>query len=427
MTTDIKITGAGGEYMESVTVVEWVVKPGDPVAAGNVVVVVETAKAATEVEAPIDGILSEIVVNVGAEADIGAVLGRISDGSEPFDTAAEAVAENPALVSVETSPNAQDLPSDVPIEQPANGRILATPLARRIAAELSINLASVNGTGPKGRIKRRDVELVSAEPVASPAGSEQCVLTIPSVPSNVDEYDQFAPGSYEIRPHDSMRKMIAARLAEAKQTIPHFYLKATCDLDSLIRLRTEINTSIPKDADGRSAYKISINDFVIKAHAKALSEVRDANVSWSDSGMIVHHSVDVSVAVAIPGGLITPIIRNANTKPISTISLEMKDLASRAFERQLAPNEYQGGTTSISNLGMFGVEEFAAIINPPQATILAVGAGRRVAVVRDEIVDVATQMTVTLSVDHRAVDGALGAELLQSFRRYIESPLDMLV
>tara|TARA_R110001599_G_scaffold252573_17_gene452620 strand:+ start:70 stop:810 length:741 start_codon:yes stop_codon:yes gene_type:complete len=237
----------------------------------------------------------------------------------------------------------------------------------------------------------------------------------------------YADDSYELIPHDGMRKTIAARLTEAKQTIPHFYLTIDCDLDALLALRSQLNAAAPKDADGKPAYKISVNDLVIKAHALALRAVPTANVSWSSSGMLQHKHSDIGVAVTIPGGLITPIIRRADEKPLSTISNEMKDLAKRARERKLQPQEYLGGTSAVSNLGMFGVKDFAAIINPPHGSILAVGAGTQRAVIKDGAVAAATIMSATLSTDHRAVDGALGAELMQAFKGFIENPMSMLV
>jgi pyruvate dehydrogenase E2 component (dihydrolipoamide acetyltransferase) len=237
----------------------------------------------------------------------------------------------------------------------------------------------------------------------------------------------FEPGSYEVVPHDNMRKIIAQRLVLAKQTIPHFYLTVTCTLDKLLSAREDVNGTAPKGADGKPAWKLSVNDFIIKALALALIKVPDANVTWTETGMLKHKHADIGVAVAIPGGLITPVVRKAETKSLGTISAEMKDFAARARARRLKPEEYQGGSSAISNLGMYGIEEFSAVINPPHATILAVGAGIEQAVVRHGQVTVATQMKVTLSTDHRAVDGALGAQLVDAFKTFIESPTAMLV
>jgi pyruvate dehydrogenase E2 component (dihydrolipoamide acetyltransferase) len=237
----------------------------------------------------------------------------------------------------------------------------------------------------------------------------------------------FEEGSYELVPHDGMRKTIAKRLTESKQTIPHFYVSVDCELDALLALRVQLNDAAPKDKDGKPAYKLSVNDMTIKALALALRDVPDANVSWTDEAMVKHKHSDVGVAVSIPGGLITPIVRSAEIKPLSVISNEMKDMGKRAKERKLKPEEYQGGTTAVSNMGMMGVKNFAAVVNPPHATILAVGAGEQRPVVKDGALAIATLMTVTLSTDHRAVDGALGAELLAAFKGYIENPMSMLV
>ena len=420
MTTDIKIVGGGGEYMESVTVVEWVAKAGEHVTAGDVVVVVETAKAATEVEAPDSGVLAEILAKVGDEVEIGAVLGRIgsyANGGSPTHTT------RPAETSAPPRTAAPDPSSLAPVTANVAKRVFATPLARRIAATLDIDLFSLTGTGPHGRIKRIDVERAHAEASPFPQSvAPACSNSAPSDTANIEHSDRS-----ELRPHDGMRKTIAARLVRAKQTIPHFYLKCHCEIDSLSRLRRQINAEAPLGGDETPLYKISINDFIIKAHAHALASVPDANVSWSDEGLLVHGQVDVAVAVAITGGLITPIVRGADKKPLSEISVEMRDLARRAKERLLIPTEYQGGSSAISNLGMHGVEEFAAIINPPHASILAVGASGEVAVLRDGEVSNVTRLALTLSVDHRAVDGALGAELLQAIKRNLENPLAMLV
>ena len=237
----------------------------------------------------------------------------------------------------------------------------------------------------------------------------------------------FAEGAYEIIPHDNMRKVIAKRLTESKQTVPHFYLSVDCELDKLLELRQQINDSAPVDAEGKPAFKLSVNDLIIKAHALALIAVPDANASWTDAGMIIHKHADIGIAVAIDGGLITPIIRKAEQKTLSVISNEMKDLAARARQKKLMPEEYQGGSTAISNLGMFGIKDFSAVINPPHATILAVGAGLQQPVVKEGKIKAATVMTVTLSTDHRAVDGVLGAQLLQAFKGYVETPVSMLV
>jgi pyruvate dehydrogenase E2 component (dihydrolipoamide acetyltransferase) len=308
-----------------------------------------------------------------------------------------------------------------------------------MAKEFGIDLSAVVGSGPHGRIVERDIKAAQAGGVAKPAPASvaapapEVKAVAPAAPALAtgpsDEATKklFAQGSYTEIPHDGMRKTIARRLTEAKQTIPHFYVTVDCQLDALLSLREQINAAAPV-SDGKPAYKLSVNDMVIKAWAMALRAVPDANVSWTDAAMLKHAHVDVGVAVSIPGGLITPIIRDACHKTLSTISNEMKDLAARAKNRKLKPDEYQGGSTAVSNLGMFGVKDFAAVVNPPHATILAVGAGEKRPVVKaDGTLGVATVMSVTLSTDHRAVDGALGAEAIQAFRRYIENPMGMLV
>jgi pyruvate dehydrogenase E2 component (dihydrolipoamide acetyltransferase) len=318
-------------------------------------------------------------------------------------------------------------------------RVFASPLAKRLAKESGIDLSRVAGSGPHGRIVQRDVEKAKASgivlppvaasapaPVAAPAPKPAPAAPAPSVDGDAVR-KLFEPGSFTEVPHDNMRKVIARRLTEAKSTIPHFYLSADIDLDALMKLREEINASAGKGADGKPAFKLSVNDFVIKALALALVRVPDANVSWTDTAMLKHKHADIGVAVSIPGGLITPVIRDACHKTLSVISNEMKDYAARARARKLMPHEYQGGSSAVSNLGMFGIKSFSAVINPPHATILAVGAGEPRAVVRNGSLTAVTQMTVTLSTDHRCVDGALGAELMSAIRDLIEKPMSMLV
>jgi pyruvate dehydrogenase E2 component (dihydrolipoamide acetyltransferase) len=304
--------------------------------------------------------------------------------------------------------------------------IFASPLAKRLAKENRLELAAVTGSGPHGRIVQRDIEaaLKSGTGRATPSAPSPGAAA-PQGMSDAQIRALYPEGSYEVVPHDSMRKIIARRLVEAKTTIPHFYLTTDCRMDKLLALRADINAAAPVK-DDKPAYKVSVNDLVIKAMAKALMAVRDANVTWTEGGMLKHRHADIGVAVAIPGGLITPVVRNADAKTLSQISNEMRDLAARARNRRLKPEEYQGGSTAISNLGMYGVKDFAAVINPPHATILAVGAGEERAIVESGAIAVANMMTVTLSTDHRAVDGALGAELLAAFKRYIEAPAGML-
>jgi pyruvate dehydrogenase E2 component (dihydrolipoamide acetyltransferase) len=307
-------------------------------------------------------------------------------------------------------------------------RIFSSPLARRLAKDANIELNRIQGTGPHGRVIARDVEAAKSgqglrAPAAAPAGAP---LIAPSM-SDQQIRALYDDGSYDFVPHDGMRRTIAQRLTASVQTIPHFYLTIDCDIGKLLEAREEINAAAPKDKDGKPVYKLSVNDFVIKALALALQRVPDANVSWTDGGMLKHKHSDVGVAVAMPNGLITPIIRNAETKSLSAISNEMKELAGRARARKLKPHEYQGGTTSVSNLGMYGIKDFTAVINPPQSTILAVGTGEERAVVRNGKIEAAHIMSVTMSCDHRAVDGALGAVLIGAFKALIENPVMMLV
>jgi pyruvate dehydrogenase E2 component (dihydrolipoamide acetyltransferase) len=294
--------------------------------------------------------------------------------------------------------------------------------------ESNIDLNRVQGSGPHGRVIARDIEQAKSgkglrTPSAAPAGAG---LVAPAM-SDAQIRALYEEGSYELIPHDGMRRTIAQRLTASVQTIPHFYETMDCDIGRLIAAREEINAAAPKNKDGKPGYKLSVNDFVIKALALALQRIPDANVSWTEAGLLKHKHSDIGVAVALPGGLITPIVRNAESKSLSTISNEMRDLAKRARDRKLKPHEYQGGTSSVSNLGMYGIKDFTAVINPPQSTILAVGTGEERAVVRNSKIEAATIMSVTLSCDHRAVDGALGAELIGAFKTLIENPVMMVV
>jgi pyruvate dehydrogenase E2 component (dihydrolipoamide acetyltransferase) len=314
---------------------------------------------------------------------------------------------------------------------PAQARVLASPLARRLARQAGLTLDELAGSGPHGRIIKRDIEsaLKSGAPKAAErSATHREVTTSPrQAAGNSDDkilalYDK---GSYELVPHDKMRRVIAERLTLAKQTIPHYYLSIDCRIDDLLHARERMNAAAP--SEGPRAYKLSVNDFIIKAMALALQEVPAANATWTDAGMLRHKYSDVGVAVAIEGGLFTPVVRHAELKSLSEISNEMRDLAERARKRRLAPHEYQGGTTSISNLGMYGIKNFDAVINPPHATILAVGAAERRPIVSGEALEAATVMNVTLSCDHRVVDGATGAALLGAFRAFMEDPVRMLV
>ena len=443
--------------MEEGNLAKWMVKEGDAVSAGDVIAEIETDKATMEVEAVDEGTIGKILITEGSEGvkvnepiallledgeDASALEGSGSggDGGGPK---ADAVAVVDASSSegakrpppYDDGPGNPPSPAPTPVPLGSDGRrIFASPLARRLAAQNGLDLAALAGTGPHGRIVKRDIDKALAEgigkaaPKALEAPKPAAAAPAPAAgPSDDQILKLFEDGSYEVQPHDGMRKTIAKRLTESKQTVPHFYLTVDCELDALLALRAQLNGAAPTDKDGKPAYKLSVNDMVIKAHAMALKAVPTANASWTDSGMLMHRHADVGVAVAIDGGLITPIIRRADEKTLSTISNEMKDLAARARDRKLQPQEYQGGTTSVSNLGMFGIKDFCAVINPPHATILAVGAGEKRAVVKDDALAIATVMSVTLSTDHRAVDGALGAELLQAFKQLIENPMGMLV
>jgi pyruvate dehydrogenase E2 component (dihydrolipoamide acetyltransferase) len=324
------------------------------------------------------------------------------------------------------------LPSAAPAAPSADGqhgRVFSSPLARRLAKEAGIDIARIAGSGPHGRVIARDVAAAKEgrglrAPGAAPSAAAPAIA-----PSMSDQQIRalYEEGSYEVVPHDGMRRTIAQRLTASVQTIPHFYLTVDCDIGKLLAAREEINAGTPKDKDGKPAYRLSVNDFVIKALALALQRVPDANVSWTEGGMLKHKHSDIGVAVALPAGLITPIVRNAETKSLSAISNEMKDLVARARARKLKPHEYQGGTSSVSNLGMYGIKDFTAVINPPQSTILAVGAGEERAVVRNGKIEAAQIMSATMSCDHRAVDGALGAQLMDAFKKLIENPVLMVV
>jgi pyruvate dehydrogenase E2 component (dihydrolipoamide acetyltransferase) len=429
----------------------WFVAEGATVRQGDLLFEIETDKAAMEIDSPAAGIIRNIVGREGVDIPVGSPVAWIYAESEPYEgaaagpgtpasTATADVSADPAPqnVSGASSQHAsvQAAPS-VPHNASETGAVRATPLARRLARENGIALASVAGSGPHGRIVKADVEAAlaggaKAAPAARAPATAPATAPAPAARPMSDEavLKLFEEGSYELVPHDSMRKTIARRLVEAKSTVPHFYLTLDCEIDALLALRTQINAAAPMkktDKGEEPAYKVSVNDMVIKAMALALRDVPAANVSWTESAMVQHKHADVGVAVSIPGGLITPIVRRADEKTLSVIANEMKDLAARARVKKLKPEEYQGGTTAVSNLGMYGIKDFAAVINPPHATILAVGAGEQRAVVRNGEIRVATVMSVTLSTDHRAVDGALGAELLGAFKRHIENPIGMLV
>ena len=431
--------------MEEGNLAKWLVKEGDTVKSGDVIAEIETDKATMEVEAVDEGTVAKIVVPAGSEgvkvntliailaADGEDVAAAATGGGAAPAAKAEAKAEAPKEAEKPAAAAAAPAAPAGPAPVAASGnRVFSSPLARRIAKEAGVDISAISGTGPHGRVVKSDVEKAVASggaKAAAPAASAAAAAPAPAAPKGMSDdavLKLFEPGSFELVPHDGMRKTIAKRLQESKQTIPHFYVSLDVELDALLALRSQINAAAP-EKDGKPAYKVSVNDMVIKAMALALRDVPDANVSWTDTNMVKHKHADIGVAVSIPGGLITPIIRKAETKTLSAISNEMKDFGKRAKERKLKPEEYQGGTTAVSNMGMMGVKNFAAVVNPPHATILAVGAGEQRVVVKKGEMVIVNAMTVTLSTDHRCVDGALGAELLGAFKRYIEDPMAMLV
>ncbi|MFK3966309.1 pyruvate dehydrogenase complex dihydrolipoamide acetyltransferase [Ensifer adhaerens] len=428
--------------MEEGNLAKWLVKEGDKVKSGDVIAEIETDKATMEVEAVDEGTVAKIVVPAGTDGvKVNALIAVLAADGEDVAAAAKggngAAAPAPAAKAEAPAPAAPSAPAAAPAAaQPAKAeggaRIFSSPLARRLAKAAGIDLSAVAGTGPHGRVVKKDVEAAvsggAAKPAAAPAAGAAAPAAAPLAKGMSEDavLKLFEPGSYELVPHDGMRKTIAKRLVESKQTIPHFYVSVDCELDALLALRAQLNAAAPEQG-GKPVYKLSVNDMVIKALALALRDVPNANVSWTESNMVKHKHADVGVAVSIPGGLITPIIRQAELKSLSAISNEMKDLGQRAKDRKLKPEEYQGGTTAVSNMGMMGVKNFAAVVNPPHATILAVGAGEERVVVKNKQMVIANVMTVTLSTDHRCVDGALGAELLGAFKRYIENPMGMLV
>jgi pyruvate dehydrogenase E2 component (dihydrolipoamide acetyltransferase) len=439
--------------MEKGNLAKWLKKEGDKVKSGDVIAEIETDKATMEVEAVDEGTLAKILVPEGTQDvavnDVIAVLAGEGEDVKAAGASAPAKSDAKPAPKAEAAPAAKPAAAPAAKEEPAkapaaaapapapakesapqangHGRIFSSPLARRLAKEAGIELGRINGSGPHGRVIARDVEEAkSGKGLKAPAAVPAAPSIAPSM-SDKQILALFPAGSYQVVPHDGMRRTIAQRLTASVQTVPHFYLTIDCDIGKLLAAREEINATAPKDKEKKPLYKLSVNDFVIKAMAVALQRIPDCNVSWTEGGMLKHKHSDVGVAVAMPGGLITPIIRSAETKSLSTISAEMKDFAVRARGRKLKPEEYQGGTTAISNLGMYGIKDFTAVINPPHATILAVGTSEERAVVRNGKIEIANIMSVTLSCDHRAVDGALGAELIGAFKMLIENPVMMVV
>ena len=432
-----------GETVAEGKIVKWFKAAGDAVKPGDNLFEIETDKTSMEVPSITAGTLSEIRFQVGEVAKVGAVVAVISGagGAATASTAAppKAPAAPPrpapavAMPAVQAAPVPRTTPMDpfrevrTPERNYGPAKLVSgtvvTPLARRLAGERGIDLLRISGSGPHGRIVARDVE--QAAPGATVGAAPAAMASGASAAQVKALYEGIA---YEEMPLDSMRRTIATRLVEAKQTIPHFYLTADLNAGRLIAMREEANAAAPKNKDGQSAFKLSLNDFVIKAWAAALQRIPAANAVWAGDRILRFQHSDIGVAVALEGGLITPIVRNAEAKSLTAISAEMRDLAERARHKKLRPNEYQGGSSAISNLGMYGVREFSAIINPPHATILAIGATRRAPVeAGDGSVKFISQLTVTLSCDHRVVDGALGAELLAAFKNFIEKPVTALV
>ncbi len=409
--------------MEEGTLAKWLVKEGDEVRSGDLIAEIETDKATMEVEAVDEGTVGKLLVAEGTEGvpvnePIAVILEEGEDASAADNLATPTPAPAPPA---QTSPAPEAKPATATVApapaktKPVSGRIFASPLAKRIAKDKGIDLAAVTGSGPRGRIVKVDVE-GAPKTTARSAGKAQAPI------SSIDARAFYEPGTYDEIPLNSMRKTIARRLTQSKQEIPHYYLTIDCVLDELLKVRKHLNT---EGAD--AGVKLSVNDFIVRAAALALKKVPEANVSFADDALLRHHHSDVGIAVALEGGLITPIIRRADEKGLAEISGEAKELAARARDKKLSPAEFEGGSFSVSNLGMFGIKNFTAVINPPQAAIMAVGAGEPRPIIVDGEVKGATVMTVTLSCDHRAIDGALGAQLLAAFKSYIEYPPSMLL
>jgi len=446
--------------MEKGNLAKWLKKEGDAVKSGDVIAEIETDKATMEVEAVDEGTIAKILVPEGtADVPVNDVIAILAADGEDVKAAASGGGKSDAKAEAKPEPKAeakqdakpepkaesksegksetkQEAPKPAAAPAPAQAaantgaRVFSSPLARRLAKEAGIELGRINGTGPRGRVVAADVEKAkSGGALKAPTAGAAAPTGAAGAPAMSDQaiLGLYEEGSYETVPHDSMRRTIAQRLTAATNSMPTFYLTVDCDLGKLSAAREEINAAAGKDKDGKPNYKLSVNDFIIKAMAVALQKIPEANVSWTEAAMLRHKHSDIGVAVALPFGLITPIIRQAEVKSISAISNEMKELAARAKAKKLKPHEYQGGASSVSNLGMFGIKDFTAVINPPQSSILAVGTGEERAVVRNGQIVAATMMSVTLSCDHRAIDGALGAELITAFKKLIENPVMMVV
>lgn len=406
------------------TLSRWLKAEGDKVAAGDIIAEIETDKATMEVEAVDEGVIGKILVKAGTEGvavntPIAILLEDGEDASALANAPAAAAPKAAPSIAASSAPATTAAPAQAPQVSSGGQRVFASPLAKRLAKESGVDMSALRGTGPHGRIVKADIERAVRQG-AAPATAKSSAAPAQLPPGSDYEVNAFGM-AYRKIPNNNIKKITAKRLVESKQTVPHFYLTIDCRLDALMAARQEINDQ----ADGK--YKLSVNDFLVKAAAMALKAYPPANVSWSDEAVLQYLKADISVAVSTPNGLITPIVRNAEDKGLVQISNEVKDLAKRARDGKLKPEEFQGGSFTISNLGMFGIREFGAIINPPQACILAIGAGEQRAVVEKGEVKVRTMMSCTLSVDHRAVDGAIGAEYLQVFKKYVENPVSMLL
>jgi len=436
--------------MEEGNLSKWLVKEGDKVKSGDVIAEIETDKATMEVEAVDEGTVARLVVPAGTEAvKVNALIAILAADGEDVSAAASSgggaaapapKAEAAPAPKAEAAPAAKATAPAAAAPAPTSGTGVnngfSSPLARRLAKEAGLDISAISGSGPHGRVVKADIEKAvasggtKAAPAAAPQAAGAPAPALAKGPADETVLKLFPEGSYELLPHDGMRKTIASRLTESSQTVPSYFVSMDCEIDALLKLRGEINASAPvkKTEKGEvPVFKLSVNDFIIKAMALALRDVPMANASWTSTARVLHKHADVGVAVSIPDGLITPIVRKAETKTLSVISNEVKDLAKRARDKKLKPEEYQGGTTSVSNLGMFGVSNFTSIINLPQASIVSIGAGVEKPVVRGGKIEVGTVMTATFAFDHRVIDGALGAELASAFKRYIENPMAMLV
>jgi pyruvate dehydrogenase E2 component (dihydrolipoamide acetyltransferase) len=418
--------------MEEGALAKWHVKAGDKVQAGDVIAEIETDKATMEVEAVDDGVIEEILVPEGTEeVKVNTPIARLSGGDAPAKPAPKAEPAPQAKVPEPKPEAAKPAPVQAsPAPKPAGSRVFASPLARRIAEQKGLDLSAIKGSGPHGRIIKQDVEAAKPGAAALAAEAKPATAKTPAgetpaaAPRPVQSLQQMGipEGSYDLVPLDGMRKTVARRMTDSFRDVPHFPLNIDVEIDKLLEARARINGMLEKDG-----VKVSVNDLVIKASAIALTRVPEANASYSPQGIALHHDADIAMAVAIEGGLITPIIRKAQTKGLAQIATEAKDLAERARGRKLKPEEFQGGTFSISNLGMFGIKSFASIINEPQGAILSVGAGEKRPVVKNGALAIATMMSVTLTCDHRVVDGATGARWLAAFKALIEDPITMIL